>query len=224
MTGWFGARDRGRNIQVDWSRRVRADREQAQQVLFAFIAINVGVFVLWTQARGAGLTSFMAAHFLVSAESVLSLRLWTLLSACFSHMDVWHLVFNMLALWVFGRDVGTALGSRAIVHLYLVGGLASSLAHVAFGLLSGDATPALGASGSVMALAVMFGALFPNRTLLINFFIPVPAAMAVGLYIVLDILGVFGGGMGSNVAHAAHLGGAAYGLLYWWLWVRRPRR
>jgi len=223
MSRWFGAPDRGRAVHVDWARRVRADREQVQQVLFALLAINVGVFVLWTQARNAGLTSFMAAHFLVSAESVLSLRLWTLITSCFSHMDVWHLAFNMLAMWIFGRDVGLALGSRALVHLYLVGGIVSSLAQAAFGLVTGDMTPALGASGSVMALAVLFGALFPNRTLLLNFFIPVPAALAVGGYIVLDVLGVFGSGFGGNIAHAAHLGGAAYGLVYWWLWVRRRR-
>jgi membrane associated rhomboid family serine protease len=72
-----------------------------------------------------------------------------------------------------------------------------------------------------MAIAVMFAALFPDRTLLLQFFIPVPAAVAVGGYILLDVLGLVGGGsLGGNVAHAAHLAGAAYGLAWWWFRVR----
>lgn len=222
MSRWFTSPAR-RPGHVDWSRHMRQDQERAQQTLYALIAVNVVVFVIWTQVRTDELFRLMAENFLVGPASVLSLRVWTLLTACFSHRDLGHLVFNMLALWVFGLDVGRALGSRAILHLYLIGGIVSSATHVTVGILLGDPTPALGASGSVMALAVLFGALFPNRTLLLFFVLPVPAAVAVALYIVLDVLGVFGGGYGTNIAHAAHLGGAAYGLLYWWLWVRRRR-
>lgn len=206
---------------VDWSRHVRRDQERAQQVLFGLIAVNVIVFVLWTQARSASMMGLMQDNFLCSVEAMTSFRVWTLLTACFSQMSVDHLLFNMFALWVFGHDVARVLGSRALLHLYVVGGIVSMLAHVGFNLVTGMDVPALGASGAIMAISVLFAALFPNRMLLLMFFIPVPAAMAVGLYIVLDVLGVFGSGFGGNVAHAAHLGGAAYGLLYWWLWVRR---
>ncbi|HHO53684.1 MAG TPA: rhomboid family intramembrane serine protease, partial [Deltaproteobacteria bacterium] len=98
-------------------------------------------------------------------------------------------------------------------------GIMASAGHVIYSLITQDPTPALGASGSVMALAVLFGAMFPNRTLLLNFFIPVPAALAVAGFILLDIMGAVSGG--SQVAHAAHLGGAAYGLAYWYLRIRR---
>jgi rhomboid-like protein len=213
-----------RSRYVDWSRRVPEDQERAQQVLFGLIAVNVAVFVLWTQARTPQMGAFMQDNFLCSLEAVRAGRIWTLLTACFSQMSVDHLLFNMLALFVFGQGVTRVLGYRALLSLYLVGGVVSMAAHVLFSLATGMDVPALGASGAVMAISVLFAALFPNQRLLLMFFIPVPAAIAVGLYIVLDLLGTFGGGFGDNVAHAAHLGGAAYGLLYWALWVRRPTR
>lgn len=191
-----------------------------QRTIWAFIAVNVAVFVAWHSVGRGGL-DFMAAHFLVSVESVLSLRLWTLLTSAFSHMDAAHLLVNMLAIYVFGRPVAETLGSRALLHLYVAGALLASVGHVVFGLVTGSTTPALGASGAAMAIAVVFAALFPKAKLLLNFFIPVPAAVAVLLYIAIDLAGLVGVGRG-GIAHAAHLGGAVYGLAYF-LVVVRPR-
>ncbi len=210
-----------RNVQVDWARHVAEGTERAQRAMYALVGFNVLVFVLWQLARSDGFQlTLMQLHFTVSVESVASLRVWTLLTACFSHYDAMHLLFNLIGLYVFGRDVARALGATMLLNLYLVGGLVSSVGHVLYGVITGDPVGALGASGSVMALAVMYGAMFPNRTLLLNFFIPVPAGVAVGLFIALDVFGVFGVGNGS-IAHAAHLGGAAYGLVIWYLKVRR---
>ncbi len=220
---WFGGSGRPKG-EVDWARHVRDDTERADQVLWILVGLNVLVFVGWQVAYGSlGDTVFpglMSAHFLASAESVLNLRLWTVVTANFSHIDLWHLVFNMIGLGVFGREVARAVGSGALLNLYLVGGVIAMLGHAAFNLVAGVPSPALGASGSVMALAVVYGAMFPDRTLLINFFIPIPARIAVGLFIAFDLVGLFSNG--SVVAHAAHLGGAAYGLAYWWLRIRRP--
>jgi membrane associated rhomboid family serine protease len=165
----------------------------------------------------------MNAHFLVSLEAMLGGRVWTLLTSAFSHQLPVHLGVNMFMLWMFGRDVHRVTGALGFLHLYVVGALLASLGHVAYSLLSGSPTPALGASGSVMAITVVFAALYPRRTLLVGFFIPVPASLAVVAFVVLDVMGVFGGTT-DNVAHAAHLGGAAYGLLYWLVLLRRRRR
>lgn len=219
MSSWWGGGAKKRPGQVDWGRWVRRDEERARQWLIGLVAVNVVVFVLWQLARGTILVGLMGQHFLVSVEAIAHYRVWTLLTSAFSHSSASHLLFNLIGLWVFGGDVGRALGSRALLHLYLAGAVAASVGHVLYGVVTGDGTPALGASGAVMALAVVFGALFPNRTLMINFFIPVPAALAVGIYLLLDVVGAFGGG--GTVAHAAHLGGAAYGLAYWWFTVKR---
>lgn len=183
-------------------------------MIFWLMGVNVVVFVAWTQARGTLLDGLMVQHFLVGVESLASYRVWTLLTSAFSHYDASHLLFNMFALYVFGRAVAPVIGWRDVLQVYVVGGIVASLGHVAYGLITGDTTPALGASGSVMAFAVLYGALFPNRTLLLGFFLPVPAAVGVGGYILLDVMGAFAGGTG--IAHAAHLAGGAYGLFYWW--------
>lgn len=185
------------------------------------VAVNIAVFALWQYPELVA-TETMAAHFLVSLEAVTSGRVWTLLTSCFSHVDANHLLFNGIALWVFGRSVELVVGPRRLLGLYLVGGILASIGHVAFGLAAGSDNPALGASGSVMAIGVVYGALFPRQTLLIGFIIPMPAALAVALFIVLDLLGLFGAGL-SNIAHAAHLGGAAYGFGWWWWHFRRGR-
>ena len=193
----------------------------ASSILKGLVGLNVAVYVLWQilgkTEWGYGL---MGSHFLLSAESVFSLRIWTMLSMAFSHVGFGHLLFNMIALWIFGREVEAVIGSSRLLHLYIVGALLSSIGHVGFSLLTGDPTPALGASGAVMAIAVQYGALFPKRILLLNFFIPVPAALAIAGWIVMDVMGMFSGG--STVAHAAHLGGAVYGLIHHFRWVK-PR-
>lgn len=161
----------------------------------------------------------MRDNFIVSLDAVTDGRVWTLLTSTISHIDPTHLFVNCLALWVFGVEVWRVVGTRGFLHVYVAGGIVASLGHVAYCALAGSSAGALGASGSVMAIAVIYAALFPKRTLLINFFLPVPAALAVAGYLVLDALGVFGGG-DSRIAHAAHLGGALYGLGYYLIVVR----
>jgi membrane associated rhomboid family serine protease len=192
-------------------------------LLWTLIAVNVAVFLAWQSAATASDSeaslTFLMKHFLVSYEGIQAHRWWTLVTSAFSHIDAGHLVFNMLALWVFGRDVAALLGPWRSLHLYLAGALLASLGHVVFQMLTGSDQPALGASGSVMTFSVVFAALYPTRRLMINFLIPVPAAVAVAGYLVLDLVGAIGGA-GSGIAHAAHLGGALYGLVYWFTRLR----
>jgi membrane associated rhomboid family serine protease len=183
-------------------------------MLYAILAVNVAVFLAWHSLP----PQFMAANFLVSAERVFSAP-WTLLTSAVSHLDATHLLFNAIGLYVFGREFEARFGPRAFLHLYVAGGVVASLGHVLLGMVMGDAAPALGASGAVMALAVVYGGLFPQRTLMVNFLIPVKARILVALYILMDLFGVMGGGTG--IAHGAHLGGALYGLIYY-LTVLRP--
>ncbi|MBA2322055.1 MAG: rhomboid family intramembrane serine protease [Deltaproteobacteria bacterium] len=202
--------------------RVREDAPTSRALL-GLVAVNVAVFVLWnTYGRSPAGGAVMATHFLTSDAHVFSGYVWTLLTSAFSHTDAMHLLFNMLALYVFGRDVEDVIGTGRFLALYVVGGIVASLGHVLWNVIVASGVPALGASGSVMAISVLFGALYPKRTLMVNFFIPVPAALAVALYVLLDVAGMLGGG--GNTAHAAHLGGAAVGLLYWLTSLRKRVR
>jgi membrane associated rhomboid family serine protease len=218
MPDYFRHRSR-RPVSVDWGRLVREDVERSNQVVWGLIAVNVAVFVLWNASRGTVLQAFMADHFLVSLESVVHLRLWTLVTASVSHRDPMHLLFNLLMLYGFGRGVGQALGWRTLLHLYLAGGVAAALGHVLYSAATGDLGAEMGASGAIMAISVMFAALYPKREILFQFFLPVPAAVLVAGYVVLDVVGVLGGG-GGGLANASHLAGAAYGLAWWRFRVR----
>ena len=201
------------------------------QVLWVLMGLNVLVYVAWQLAdrNGSELAfKILGENFLVSAPHLFSGRVWTLLTSEFSHIEPRHLLFNMIGLWVFGQAVHQVVRDVLMVHLYVVGAILASLAHVAYGLITGDATPALGASGAVMTFAVVYACLFPKRTLLVFFVIPMPAWVAVLLFLGIDLLGV-AGTLNDRVAHMAHLGGAAYGLAFWALWLRKrvtrqPRR
>jgi rhomboid-like protein len=194
----------------------------------ALIAFNILVFIGWNRATNDSLP-LMVEHFMLTNEGVFNGRVWTLITTCFSHYDATHLLFNMIGLYVFGGPVRAVVGDKGILQLYFAGGLCASLAHLGANLIAGVDAGAVGASGSVMAIAVVFAALYPQATLLLNFFIPVKAWLAVILFIGIDLIGAFGVDSvdaalnpGANIAHAAHLGGALLGGLYYWLRLR-PR-
>lgn len=179
------------------------------------MALNVLVYVAWQFALGDPLLEyFMSANFLVSWEHLQSGLVWTLLTSEFSHVSAAHLLFNLFALWMFGRDVEQMVGARGFMHLYIAGGVIASIGHALYGAVTGDMTPALGASGAAMSILVVSALVMPRRTLLLFFIIPLPAIVAVGGFVLIDIIGLLSPG-GSMVAHAAHLGGAAYGAMYY---------
>ena len=186
--------------------------EQSRQVLIGLIAVNVVVFVLWNTSGSSGL-GFMVDHFLVSGLAISDGRYWTLLTSAFSHNDTMHLLFNSIALWVFGGVVGRSDGAKAILQLYIAGALISGAGHVYWDSLMPGNVPALGASGAVMALAVVAAVRQPAQVLMINFLLPVPMALAVALYIGWDMMALFSG-TENGIANAAHLGGAATGLAW----------
>jgi membrane associated rhomboid family serine protease len=186
------------------------------------VAVNVAVYLLWrTIGRSPAGAEWLAANFLLGTAAIARGRVWTLLLAEVSHIDTGHLLFNMIALWTFGRAVERAIGPWRLLHLYVVGSLLASLAYVAYAIAVRSPAPSLGASGAVSAIAVVFTCLYPRAWLVLNFFIPVPAVLGVALFLALDLMGVLNP-LRDKVAHAAHLGGALYGFVYW-LVALRPR-
>lgn len=153
-------------------------------------------------------------------------RVFELLSYGFLHSpeNFFHILFNMYGLWLFGSDLERRYGSREFLLLYLGAILAGGLAYTLGGLLSGEALlpfgheevrPVLGASGGTVAVTILFAILYPHRTILFMFFIPMPM-WVLGLFIVgSDVMNAINVDNGSMVASTAHLGGAAFALLYY---------
>jgi membrane associated rhomboid family serine protease len=187
----------------------------SRRALRALIALNVLVFVIWHLAvlGGDAAMLWMQANFLVSPAHLANGWLWTLLTSAISHTSLSHLAFNLWALWLFGRDVEDVVGARGFVHLYVAGAVMSSLGHVLYSLATGSNVPALGASGAVMAVAVVAALLYPRRMLLLFFVVPMTQLQAVGAFVLMDLFGMFSP-TPDLIAHAAHLGGSLYGLLY----------
>ncbi|MBI4567440.1 MAG: rhomboid family intramembrane serine protease [Planctomycetes bacterium] len=179
------------------------------------VGVNVIVLLAWAALRR---TEFMQLNFTLTTGGVLyEYRVHTLLTAAFSHVDPWHAVFNLLALWFFGTPVENLFGRRAFLAIYLSAAIFSSLVYVAVGAATGDLwTPMLGASGAVMAVLVLCALYYRNMTVLIWGILPVKMWLLATCYVAFDLMGLLHRA-DSGVAHAAHLGGAAAGLaVYSW--------
>ncbi|MBK9938948.1 MAG: rhomboid family intramembrane serine protease [Chitinophagaceae bacterium] len=136
-----------------------------------------------------------------------------------------HILFNMFALYMFGRVLENVWGAKRFLFFYLACGVGASAAHLLMQHFMGGFAPAVGASGAVMGVLVGFGYLFPNTELMIiPIPVPVKAKWVVIGYILLDLFGGFGKVAGDNIAHFAHLGGALTGFIIVLIWNKTNRR
>ena len=148
---------------------------------------------------------------------------WTAVTYLFLHGGFFHLAFNMLMLFFFGRDVEDWMGGTAFVRYYLLCGLAGAAASFAF-LPIAPVNMVLGASGAVFGVALAFAMRWPDAQIFI-FPLPVPIK-AKWLVIGLVSLDLLAGLTRANdgIAHFAHLGGFFFGLAYLRLGNILPRR
>lgn len=132
---------------------------------------------------------------------------WQVFTYMYDHHDVFHLVSNLFGLYVFGPDVERVMGPRRFFAYYTTCGLGAAIT-ACVGYPNGII---LGASGAFYGILLAFAVLFPYRPVLIFFMAPIEARW---LAIIYGLIDVFGGLQGtSGVAHFAHLGGLATGLL-----------
>lgn len=140
---------------------------------------------------------------------------WTLVTSMFLHEGVWHILWNMVFLYWFGRIVGDFLGNRRVFPIYFWGGLAGVLFfYVSANLLpytGGVERFALGASGGVMAIVVAAGVIAPDYIMRLLFLGDVKLKYIVFALVFLDLIGI--GNDLNTGGHFAHLGGALMGWL-----------
>lgn len=147
-------------------------------------------------------------------------RPWTILTYAFAHSlsDIFHILFNMLALYWFGKLFIEYLGSDKLVGIYVLGAFAAGVIYlIVFNTIpffigqSSSFDGMVGASGAIYAIMVAAATLLPNYTFYLMFLGPVKIKYLVGFYIVLSFLGSVGSNSGGNIAH---LGGALMGFVY----------
>lgn len=186
------------------------------------IGINVVVFLMWHQYGED--SSFMFENFLVSGSALQEGRYWTLITSVFSHNLFFHIFINMYVLSSFGSIMELTLGAKRFFMFYMGAGIISSLSHVLVStyILQQPETPALGASGAIAGLILIFSLVYPKEKISLFGIIPLPAIWGAVLFIALDIWGLVaqaeGGGL--PIGHGAHLGGAFAGILYYLFYLR----
>lgn len=157
----------------------------------------------------------------LETRKVLHGQVWRLLTCAFCHerSTPWHILFNMLFLYWFGVTLEAMYGQREFLLFYLAAAIVASLAYVALDLATGGSMPAIGASGAVMGVTMLFAIHYPRHIILVMYIIPLEVRWLVVLYVIFDLhpvlLALAGHPQRTGIAHAAHLGGLAFGFLYW---------
>lgn len=180
---------------------------------------NVGVFI--ASALIPSLGRLLVDGFGLRPQAVLTgLRVWQPFTYLFLHGGFTHILFNMLALWMFGTELERLWGSAFFLRYYFVTGVGAGVTMLIASLIPsvfGEGmyvTPTIGASGAVYGLLMAFAIYYPTRPLfMFPFPIPIPAkyfVLIIGGFVFFSSLNDSGGG----VAHMAHLGGLVVGYFY----------
>jgi membrane associated rhomboid family serine protease len=156
-------------------------------------------------------------------SAVVGGQLWRPVSYMFLHGGISHILFNMLALWMFGVELERMWGTRFFLKFYFVCGICAALTTLVlsflpfatFAFLYGTLT--IGASGAIFGVLLAYALYYPHRPILVMFVFPVPARYFVmimgGISLLMSISGPDG------VAHTTHLGGLVAGYIY----LKKPR-
>jgi membrane associated rhomboid family serine protease len=182
------------------------------------IAANVVLFLLQGSSNGA-LDALFALYPLQPLDGHVYFHFWQIITYSFLHGSYTHLLFNMLALWMFGMEIERYVGPWRVLSIYFASVVTAALSQLFIPILFGAApAPTIGASGGVFGLLLAYAVMFPRRKVIpLIPPIPMPAWLFATIYAGIELfLGVTGNQIG--VAHFAHLGGmvgSALVLLQW---------
>ena len=157
---------------------------------------------------------------LIPSAVVPGLRIWQPFTYLFLHGGLWHLLLNMLVLWMFGRDLELTWGRQRFYAYYFVCGVGAGLINIivkTIPVLLGHAPsdiPTIGASGAIYGILLAAAVVFPHRQVWI---IPFPIMLPMRIYVaIIGAIEFFGtlGSTGDSISHVSHLGGMLVGYLY----------
>jgi membrane associated rhomboid family serine protease len=199
------------------------------RVVKVLLGINVGLFLLQLILAKAGVS---AVGLYLTPRAVESGALWQLFTYMFFHDPTvfFHILFNMLVLWMIGSELESVWGSRYFLKYYLLCGVGAGLFYFMVSLIffrdsANYGIPMLGASGAIYGLLLAYGILFAERTLYFMMLFPMKAKYFVmilgGIELISTVLKP-----NSSVANAAHLGGLVAGAVVLWstVYLRKRRR
>jgi membrane associated rhomboid family serine protease len=180
----------------------------------ALIIANSAVFVLELFVRGLMVPEawdILLELFALNPILVLSeFRVWQLVTYAFMHSPdgIFHILFNMLILWMFGCELERSWGWRRFLRYYIICGIGGGLLNCAFALRS----QTVGASGAIFGVIIAYGMTFPARTILFWGIFPMTARQFALLLTLIELVSL-GAFSPDGVARFAHLGGALTGYV-----------
>ena len=195
--------------------RTEAAIRRTPHVNYLLIAVNIVAFAAFNSRIG-GVDLSVFAHEHLYFRSYLP-EFHQFFTYQFLHGDIWHILGNMLFLWVFGNSVCCKMGGGPYLIFYLACGVFAAWSNA---MLNAEPFSLIGASGSIAGITTAYLALFPRShvTVLVWFFFLIqffelPAMIIIGLKIIVwdNIIAPSLGGS-SQVAHLAHLGGYLFGF------------
>ena len=197
-------------------------------MIIRLIIVNVAIFLIINLMKvflhhgaGTGTTpdwyERILGWFKISSNPLeVLIHPWSVFTHMFMHEGFWHIVWNMLFLYWFGRILGDLLGDKRILPIYVLGGLAGALAFfLSVNLLpygGGGTHTALGASAGIMAIVVAAGMIAPDYSLRLILLGDVRLKYIVVAVILMDLIGTAGDI--NTGGHFAHLGGALMGYIF----------
>jgi membrane associated rhomboid family serine protease len=204
---------------------IKREFAKSENALVKIILINTAVFLALLIAKiiftfsGAQVIYAQIFDWLVLPASTAELvrKPWTLLTTFFTHIDILHILFNMLFLYWFGRLIEEYLGAKRVIALYFLGGIAGGVTFIVIFNLIPYFQPVVhdsvlfGASAAAFSVAVGASTLLPNYTFNLIFLGPIRIKFIALFYIILSLAQSVGANAGGNLAH---LGGALAGYLF----------
>jgi membrane associated rhomboid family serine protease len=145
-------------------------------------------------------------------------EVWRLLTAVFLHSSIAHVFFNMLILYWAGQRLEEMYGAREFTLFYLLSGVGANLIYLSAQLAgAADMSRAVGASGAVIAVLIVFACHFPHAQVRLYFFIPMPVWLLAVLAVGFDVMFAMSvpDPRPGRIAYFGHIGGAICGLLYY---------
>jgi len=188
------------------------------------ILVNAGVFLCTTllQALAPSLAEVVGAVLALTPQLVVHGWLWQLVTYSFLHVGIFHIVFNMLWLWMFGAQLETAWGRKKFLEFYFfcVVGAALTTIAISYTSLGGirPTTSTVGASGAIFGILMAFGMIYGDQEIML---FPFPFSIrakyfvaGIGFIELISAINAAAPGRGGAIAYVAHLGGLRFSFLY----------
>lgn len=183
-------------------------------VTLAIMICNVGMFAVCAIAEGTG-SELRHAMVLDAAAIFQRGEIWRLVTTVFWHDGVWHVAWNMLFLWWFGRELEMIYGSGEFFAFYLLAGFVASITSALVAWVRHSMVPGVGASAAITAVLVVYALYYPRQP--INFYglFPVEMRWFVAIYLASDAFVLIREGTApQSLAQVGHLAAATYAFLF----------